>query len=140
MEGALRYRAGMDSLAAGFWGAFFGTATLMLLAALAVFLRSHRRVALTAGLSALVSAAFVIAYLGWLPVGGGAAEARVLAHVAILSAITLALMLLSLLGLLRPTAAGRRLVTGLAALGLGVIVVGWILEPVQSLALSSVVA
>ena len=140
MEGALRYRAGMDSLAAGFWGAFFGTATLMLLAALAVFLRSHRRVALTAGLSALVSAAFVIAYLGWLPVGGGAAEARVLAHVAILSAITLALMLLSLLGLLRPAAAGRRLVTGLATLGAAVIVVGWVLEPVQSLALSSVVA
>ncbi|MCC2675664.1 MAG: putative rane protein [Ramlibacter sp.] len=140
MEGALRYRAGMDSLAAGFWGAFFGTATLMLLAALAVFLRSHRRVALTAGLSALVSAAFVVAYLGWLPVGGGAAEARVLAHVAILSAITLALMLLSLLGLLRPAAAGRRLVTGLTALGAAVIVVGWVLEPVQSLALSSVVA
>jgi GGDEF domain-containing protein len=140
MEGALRYRAGMDSLAAGFWGAFFGTATLTLLAALAVFLRSHRRVALTAGLSALVSAAFVVAYLGWLPVGGGAAEARVLAHVAILSAITLALMLLSLLGLLRPAAAGRRLVTGLTALGAAVIVVGWVLEPVQSLALSSVVA
>ncbi|MCD6077556.1 MAG: putative rane protein, partial [Ramlibacter sp.] len=56
------------------------------------------------------------------------------------SAITLALMLLSLLGLLRPAAAGRRLVTGLTALGAAVIVVGWVLEPVQSLALSSVVA
>ena len=33
---------------------------------IAVFLRSHRRVALTAGLSSVVSAAFVVAYLGWL--------------------------------------------------------------------------
>ena len=129
----------MDSLAAGFWGAFFGTATLMLLAALAVFVRSHRRVALTAGLSSVVSAAFAIAYLGWLPVDGSA-EARVLSHVAIIAATTLALMLLSLLGLLRQAGVARRLVTSLAALGVGVIAVGWLLEPSQALALSSVVA
>jgi GGDEF domain-containing protein len=129
----------MDSLAAGFWGAFFGTAALMLLAALAVFLRSHRRVALMAGLSAVVSAAFVVAYLGWLPIEG-AVEARVLAHVAILAATTLALMLLSLVGLLRPSGAARRLVTGLAALGGGVVAAGWLLDASHALALSSVAA
>ncbi|MCE3273486.1 MAG: putative rane protein [Ramlibacter sp.] len=129
----------MDSLAAGFWGAFFGTATLMLLASLAVFLRSHRRVALTSGLSAVVSAAFVVAYLGWLPVDG-AVEARVLAHVAIVAATTLALMLLSLLGLLRQAGVAGRLVTGLAALGAAAIGAGWLLDPGQALALSSVVA
>lgn len=129
----------MDSLAAGFWGAFFGTATLMLLASLAVFLRSLRRVALTSGLSAVVSGAFVVAYLGWLPVDG-AVEARVLAHVAIVAATTLALMLLSLLGLLRQAGVVRRLVTGLAALGAAVIGAGWLLDASQALALSSVVA
>lgn len=129
----------MDNLAAGFWGAFFGTATLMLLASLAVFLRSRRRVALTSGLSAVVSAAFAVAYLGWLPVDG-AVEARVLAHVAIVAATTLALMLLSLLGLLRQAGAVRRLVTGLAALGAAVIGAGWLLDAGQALALSSVVA
>jgi GGDEF domain-containing protein len=129
----------MDSLAAGFWGAFFGTATLMLLAALAVFARSHRRVALTAGLSSVVSAAFAVAYLGWLPVEGSA-EARVLSHVAIIAATTLALMLLSLLGLLRQPGVARRLGTGLAAVGVAVIAVGWMLEASQALALSSVVA
>ena len=129
----------MDSLAAGFWGAFFGTATLMLLAALGVFLRSHRRVALMSGLSALVSAAFAIAYLGGFPVEGEV-EARVLAHVAIIAATTLALMLLSLLGMLRQGSVARRLVVGLGTLGIAVVGLGWLLEPSQALALSSVVA
>ncbi|HYE41359.1 MAG TPA: GGDEF domain-containing protein, partial [Ramlibacter sp.] len=69
----------METLAAGFWGAFFCTATLMLVISLAAFARSHRRVALMAGLTSLASAVFAIAYLGWLPVPEGAVEARVLA-------------------------------------------------------------
>ena len=129
----------MDSMAAGFWGAYFGTATLMVLAALGVFLRSHRRVALMAGLSAVVSAGFAFAYLGGIPVQGEA-EARVLAHVAVIAAITLALMLLALLGLLRRGPIARRVVTVLAAIGVAVIALGWLLEPSQALALSSVVA
>ncbi|MCC2635688.1 MAG: putative rane protein, partial [Ramlibacter sp.] len=60
----------MDRLAAGFWGAFFCTATLMLVTSLAVFARSQRRVALMAGLTSLTSAGFVVAYLGWLPIEG----------------------------------------------------------------------
>jgi GGDEF domain-containing protein len=129
----------MDSLAAGFWGAFFGTAALMLLAALAVFLRSHRRVALMAGLSALLSAAFVVAYLGWLPVQGEV-EARLLAHVAILTSAGLALMLLSLLGLLRQQLQSRRVLAGMASLGVTVIGLGWLLDAGEALALSSLVA
>ena len=39
----------------GFWGAFFGTVALMLVASLAAYLRSRERVALTAALSSLVS-------------------------------------------------------------------------------------
>src|SRR5262245_58836798 len=73
----------MDPIAAGFWGAFFGTAALMLALSLAAFVRSQKRVALLAGLAALISAGFAAAYLGWMPLDG-AAEARVLAHVAVI--------------------------------------------------------
>jgi GGDEF domain-containing protein/drug/metabolite transporter (DMT)-like permease len=131
--------AGMHSLAAGFWGAFFGTAALMLLAALAVFLRSHRRVALMAGLSSLVSASFVVAYLGWLPVEGEA-QARLLAHVAVFTSASLALMLLALLGLLRQPRQWRRLLAATAGVAGVAIGAGWLLDASQSLALSSVVA
>lgn len=135
----MRYRAGMDALAAGFWGAFFGTATLMLVLSLAAYARSHRRVALMAGLSALVSAAFVIAYLGFLPLAP-ATEARVLAHVAMVAGTTLALMLLAMLGLLRQRARARRAVGGLGAFALVVVAVGWLLRPEQALGLSSLAA
>jgi GGDEF domain-containing protein len=129
----------MDVLAAGFWGAFFGTAALMLAISLVAFVRSQRRVALTAGSSALISAAFVVAYLGWLPLEGGA-EARVLAHVAMFSSLALGLMLMSLLGLLRQPRGARRTIVGMASLVLFVLALGWKLAPLQALALSSMVA
>lgn len=130
----------MDSVAVGFWGAFFGTAGLMLAASLAAFLRSLRRVALNAALSSVISALFVVAYLGWLPVGDANAQARLLAHVAVVSAVALGLMLLSMLGWLRRREIAAPAVTGLAALGAIVLILGWGLEPVQSLALSSAMA
>ncbi|HEY0419404.1 MAG TPA: hypothetical protein VGC80_07780, partial [Acetobacteraceae bacterium] len=129
----------MDPLAAGFWGAFFCTALLMLVISLAAFRRSHRRVALMAGLTSLFSAAFVIAFLGWLPFEG-AVEARVLAHVAVLTAAALALMLMSTLGMLRQSSLGRRAVAALAGGSVAVLLAGWLLDPAQSLALSSVAA
>jgi GGDEF domain-containing protein len=129
----------MDAVAAGFWGAFFGTAVLMLVVSLTAFARAQKRVALMAALSALLSAAFVIAYLGWLPIEG-AAEARVLAHAAVLSAVALGLMLLSLLGLLRFPAVARRTVLALVALGVGVAAAGWLLPAEQALALGSLFA
>jgi GGDEF domain-containing protein len=124
----------MDTIAAGFWGAFFCTATLMMLLSLLAFLRSHRRVALMAGLTSLVSAAFVVCYLGWLPLQGET-EARVLAHVGVVAAVSLALMLMSTLGMLR-----RRSRRGLAWIvggGAAVVLAGWLLEPAQALALGS---
>lgn len=129
----------MNPLAAGFWGAFFCTATLMLVVSLAAFRRSHRRVALMAGLASLCSAAFVVAYLGWLPLEGSV-EARVLAHVAVLTAVALALMLMSTLGMLRQAAAGRQAVAWLLGVGGAVLVAGWLLEAAQALALSSLAA
>jgi GGDEF domain-containing protein len=129
----------MDTVAAGFWGAFFCTATLMLVISLVAFARSHRRVALMAGLTSLVSAAFVAAYLGWLPLQA-AAEARVLAHVAVVAAVTLALMLMSTMGMLRQAALGRVRLVALLGVAGAVLAAGWRLEPSQALALSSVLA
>ena len=129
----------MHPLAAGFWGAFFGTAALMLGVSLVAFLRLHRRVALMAGLSALVSALFVAAYLGWLPFAGEA-EARVLAHVAMAVATILALRLLSLVGLLRQRPVAVRAAAALLALDVAVLGAGWLLPAPAALALSSAVA
>lgn len=130
----------MDTLAAGFWGAFFGTVALMLAASLAAFARSLHRVALLAALSAIVSALFAAAFLGWFPIGSAAAEARLLAHVAVGSAVLLGLMLASMLGLLRQRDVARR-AYGLMAGGASVsLVVGWFLRPEQALALAAVMA
>lgn len=134
----------MDSLAIGFWGAFFGSAVLMLAGSLAAFARSRQRVALTAALSSVVSALFVVAYLGWLPIEDPDLEARLLAHVAVIAAVVLALMLLAMLGLLRdPARAGARAGAarvGLIAAGAAVLGAGWLLDAAQSLALSSMMA
>jgi GGDEF domain-containing protein len=130
----------MDVLAVGFWGAFFGAAALMLAASLAAFARSLHRVALMAALSALVSGGFVVAYLGWLPIASAAAQARLLAHVAVASAVVLALMLLAMLGLLRDRNVARQVRTGMVTLGIAVVTAGWWLEAPNALALSSVLA
>ena len=127
----------MESIAAAFWGAFFGTAALMLVASLMAFARSLRRVALMAALSSLVSALFAVAYLGWVPVGGPGAQARLLAHVASLSAVVLALMLLSMLGWLKRGRFARAAVPSLVAAAAGVLLVGWLLDPMEALELSS---
>ncbi|MDP3759376.1 MAG: diguanylate cyclase [Ramlibacter sp.] len=134
MVGAL-----MDVLAIAFWGAFFGSVGLMLAGSLAAFARSLQRVALTAALSALVSALFVLAYLGWLPIDG-AAETRLLAHIAVLTAVTLGLMLLAMLGVLRHPATDRRVRGGMIALAAVVLAAGWALDAGTSLALSSLMA
>src|SRR3954469_20775313 len=129
----------MDTIAAGFWGGFFCTAFLMLVISLAAFVRSQRRVALMAALTSIASAGFVVSYLGWLPIEG-ALEARVLAHVAVATAVSLALMLMSTLGMLRHRAVGRRVVTALVGAGVTVVVVGWALDANEALALSSLTA
>lgn len=130
----------MDALAIGFWGAFFGSVALMLAGSLAAFARSLQRVALTAALSALVSALFVVAYLGWLPIADPAAETRLLAHIAVLVAVTLGLMLLAMLGVMRHPATARRIRNGMIALATLVLGAGWTLEAAASLALSSLMA
>jgi GGDEF domain-containing protein len=130
----------MNAMVIGFWGAFFGTVVLMLAGALFAFARSLRRVALTAALSALVSALFAVAYLGWLPLGDPATETRVLAHVATACSTVLGLMLLAMLGLLREAAVAGRIRVAMLSLAAGVAAAGWAMSPAGALALSSVMA
>lgn len=101
------YGPAMHAVAIGFRGAFFGTAALLLLGALAAFVQSHHRVALIAALTALMSALFAVTYLGWLPIADPDHHARLVAHVGILTAVMLGLMLLLDLGLLREPKARR---------------------------------
>lgn len=129
----------MHVLAAASWGAFFATASLLLLLALAAWLRSHRQVALLGALAALMSSALAGAYLGWLPLQV-ATEARLLAHVAVLVAVVLALLLMPAIGGLRAAARSPGVVAGLVGLGAAVLTVGWLLEPAQALALASLAA
>ncbi len=130
----------MNMLVVGFWGSFFGTVALMLVGSLVAFAQSRERVALTAALSSLVSGLFVVAYLGWLPIANPAVEARLLAHVAILSAAVLGLMLLMEMGLLRQHAIAwraRQRMLAVAGIAVGV---SWLLDPWHALALGSIVA
>ena len=129
----------MDKVAVAFWGAYFGTVALMLAASLAAFVRSLQHVALMAGLSAFASGLFVVAYLGWLPLEGAALH-RVQAHVAVAASVTLGLMLLSLLGLLRRRDIAPRAYAAMLSTGAVVLAIGWLLEPLESLILGSLLA
>ncbi|MDI1342244.1 GGDEF domain-containing protein [Polaromonas sp.] len=125
----------MDKLAFGFWGVYFGTATLMLAGSALGFSRSLHRISLNAGLSATASSFFVIAFLGGLPIEDEDTLARVLAHIAMLVSGFLAYLLFSILGLLRGRKGRLQTRLALTVLVLGVIAAGWLLPPVPSLAL-----
>ncbi|HEY8359908.1 MAG TPA: diguanylate cyclase [Ramlibacter sp.] len=129
----------MDKVAVGFWGAFYGMATLMLVLSGAAYLRLHKRVALMAGLTSIFAGTFTLVHLGWLPLEE-ATEARVLAHVSIATAVTLALMLMSTLGMLRRRAVGRPAVAMLFGAGAVMLAIGWVLPPRQAVVLSTLTA
>jgi hypothetical protein len=130
----------MHIVAIGFWGAFFGTVALMLAAALVAFVKSQHRVALAAALTSLLSAVFVVSYLGWLTVSDTVLEARLLAHVGILSAAMLGLMLLTELGLLRGAENARRVRWSMLAITVATLAAGWLVSAKEALGLSSIVA
>lgn len=130
----------MDAVSSGFWGGFFGAVGLMLAGAFFAFAKSLHRVALSAAMSAAVSAFFVVAYLGWLPIADANVQARLLAHVAIATSSLLAYLLLAMLGLLRKPSAQKNATRGLALIAAATVAMGWLLAPTQALALSSVVA
>jgi GGDEF domain-containing protein len=129
----------MDMLAVGFWGAYFGTVALMLAGSLAGFVKSMHRVGLTAFLFGLISAVFVAAYIGWIPLGEAEARWRWLTHVSLISAAVLGVMVLAMLGEMRNPARALRLRTAIGAFTLSVIGIGWLMDSMQSLAMATVV-
>ncbi len=130
----------MQTWAAAFWGAYFGMVALLLGGSLLALIQSHHRVALAAAISALISALFVVGYLGWLPIADPAAENRVLLHVAIVSATVLGWLLWAALGLLRPPASARRIQVRMVALAAVALATGWLLDSWNAMVLGSGVA
>lgn len=128
-------RESMDKLAFGFWGCFFGITALMLAGAALAFTRSLRRISLNAALSAMASSFFVVAFLGGLPIDDEAAQARVLAHVAMLVSAFMAYLLFSIVGALRRSRTRRSIQMALALMVVGGVAIGWQLPANQSLAL-----
>lgn len=109
----------MDLIAAGFWGAFFGAAALALAGALLAFTHAARRVALTGSSSVVLSSAYVLLFLGWVPHIGGDVLQRMQSLTAIASAAVLALLLFMLLNTFRKPESvhrARRIVLTLALL------------------------
>jgi len=108
----------------------------MLAGSVFVSIRSLRRVALNAALSAVVSAFFVLAFLDALPIEDADTLSRFLAHVASVVSALLAYLLFSMLGLLRQREVRRRTMQALAALAAVVMMSGWLTQPQQALSLS----
>lgn len=123
--------AAMDTLAAGFWGAFFGIAALVLAVAFLAFQRAMRRVAFVVALPPSMLALFAAVHLGWLPLGE-AATARAQAHAAVAASVALSLMMLALLGLLRRAGARRRAYGVLLAAAAVALLPGWALQPLDA--------
>ncbi len=130
----------MTTVAVGFWGAFFGAVAMMLAGSLMAYVRSMHKVALRAALTAVLSALFVISYVGWLPIADRDTEERVLAHIAAICSAILGLMLLALMGVTRRAGGGVRLQAGIVAIAAAVVLAGWALPGGQALALGSVLA
>lgn len=94
----------MHPAAVGFWGAFFGCSAVALLVAVLAFTRAARRIAITGSLAALVSAAYALVFLGWVPIESREILHRLQAITAMASATVLGLLLLMLLGAYRQEA------------------------------------
>jgi GGDEF domain-containing protein len=125
----------MNSVAVGFWGAYFGTVGLLLGAALLAFRRSAQRLALTAFASAAMSGLFTLVYLDWLPLPTDATF-RLKAHVAIGCAGLLGVLLLDMLGVRRD----RRIPIGMAAIAVLMLAAGWALPPRGAFLLATAMA
>lgn len=119
----------------GFWGGYFGATALTLAGAMLAFVRRLHRIALNAAMAAILSAVFVLAFLGALPIDEEADLQRCLALVSIVVSVTLFYLLLSILGLLRVTVLRRRVMAALVVLAVAAMAVSCLLPAVQALQL-----
>ncbi|HUR90674.1 MAG TPA: GGDEF domain-containing protein [Ramlibacter sp.] len=127
----------MQPLVAGFWGAFFGTAALMIAGAVAAYIRSLRRVAVMAGSASLLFILFVASYLQLVPFPDAVVRMRVQSCVFILSAVLLGHLVLAMIGHLRVPVAARRWRTGIYSYGIVIAGTAWLLPAPQGFALAS---
>lgn len=123
----------------GFWGGYFGATLLTLAGACFAFVRHLHRVALNAALAALLSAFFVAAFLGALPIRDESTLQRFLGAIGVVVALPLLYMFLSVLGVLRAATYRKRAKVVLSALALAAWVVNGLLTPFQALQLGLVV-
>jgi GGDEF domain-containing protein len=127
----------VDTVAVATWGAFFGTVSLLLAAAVIAFSRSARRVAMSGSLSALMSGLYVLVFLGWIPISDPEVLTRLQAHMSAVCAAVLGLLLFWTLGELRERRRAARANAAMAVLLLTVLGTGWLLPPLGALVLST---
>ena len=134
---ARRYRVPMQPLVAGFWGAFFGTAALMIAGAVAAYVRGLHRVALMAGSASLLFICFVASYLQLVPFPDAAVRIRAQSTVFVLSAVLLGHLVLAMIGHMRVPLAARRWRAGVYGYGIVVAGTAWLLPAPQGFALAT---
>ena len=125
----------MNDYIFGFWGCYFGATILTLAAALFAFARRLHRIALNAALAAMLSAMFVLVFLGALPIEEGVRLQRVLALVSVAVAVPLFYMFLSILGVLRTTPVQQRATAALTVLAVATMALSGLLPASQALQL-----
>jgi GGDEF domain-containing protein len=132
-----RYRRRMDPVVAGFWGAFFGTAALMLAGGVAAFVFNLKRVAFMASSASAIFVVFVVSYLGMWPVDDDALRMRIDANVFMASAAPLGHLVLAMIGHLRVPVIARRWRTGLYGFAMVAAGTGWLLPAEQAFVLAT---
>jgi GGDEF domain-containing protein len=130
--------ARMDPLVAGFWGAFFGTASLMLAGAVAAYASALRRVSLIAAAASLLLVVFAPSYLGLVPPTEWRVRERLLANVFMLCSVLLGHLVVAMIGHMREPAAARRWRTAIYGFGIVVAGTGWLLTAPQAFGLCTV--
>lgn len=127
----------MTVIVAGFWGAFFGTAALMVGGAVAAFVLALRRVAVMASGASLLYVAFVVSYLGMWPVAGDTQRLRIDATMFLLCAAPLGHLVLAMIGHMRVPAAARRWRLALYGGAIVLAGIGWLQPAPVAFALST---
>lgn len=123
-----------------FWGGFFATVALLVGGGLAVFAQSKHRVALQSVVTALLTASYVVSYLGWLPGSDRFEELRLVSVVGIVTAILLGLLLLLDLGLLRERGTRAVVLRATALVIAAAVSLSWLVSPRQAVTLAGLVA
>jgi GGDEF domain-containing protein len=131
------YRVRMDPLAAGFWGAFFGTAALMIAGAVAAYVRDLKRVALMVAFGSVLFMTFSALCLGLWPLDEANLRRRAQPGLFLLCAVLLGHMVLAMIGHMRDPQAARRWRTALYGFGIVVGGTAWLLPASQGFAVDT---